>query len=75
MKLRVTPDLEATNHRWVLGVKSAVALLVGLDALVVATAITTVRSDLGASTDQLGWMVNAYTLVFAVLLMPAARSD
>jgi EmrB/QacA subfamily drug resistance transporter len=61
-----------TNRRWVLGVTSAAGLLVGLDALVVSAAITTVRSDLGASIDQLGWMVNAYTLTFAVLLMPAA---
>jgi len=64
-----------TARRWVLGITSAAALLVGLDALVVSTAITTIRSDLAATPDQLGWMVNAYTLVFAVLLMPASALD
>ena len=68
-----TPQAVGTNTgRWVLGITSAAALLVGLDALVVSTAITTIRADLAATTDQLGWMVNAYTLTFAVLLMPAS---
>ena len=62
----------ATARRWVLAITSASALLDGLDALVVSTAITTIRSDLAATPEQLGWMVNAYTLVFAVLLMPAS---
>lgn len=66
------PQPGSTTRGWVLGVTSAAALLVGLDALVVSTAITTIRSDLDASIDQLGWMINAYTLVFAVLLLPAA---
>ena len=40
--------------------------------LVVATALSTIRRDLGASIEQLEWTVNAYTLSFAVLLMTAA---
>lgn len=73
MSRTASPTRPGTATRgWVLGVTSAAALLVGLDALVVSTAITTIRSDLSASIDQLGWMVNAYTLVFAVLLLPAA---
>lgn len=73
MSSTATPLAIGTNTgRWVLGITSAAALLVGLDALVVSTAITTIRSDLAATTDQLGWMVNAYTLTFAVLLMPAS---
>lgn len=73
MSQTARPKKHGTATReWVLGVTSAAALLVGLDALVVSTAVATIRSDLGASIDQLGWMVNAYTLVFAVLLMPAA---
>lgn len=68
----LVPSTGAAVRRWVLGLTSAAALLVGLDALVVSTAITTIRSDLGATADQLGWMVNAYTLAFAVLLLPAS---
>ena len=46
--------------------------MVVLDALVVATALTSIRADLGASLEQLEWTVNAYVLSFAVLLMTAA---
>jgi predicted MFS family arabinose efflux permease len=60
------------TQRHVLIITSVASLLVGLDALVVSTAVTTIRQDLGASPEQLQWMVNSYTLTFAVLLMPAA---
>jgi len=46
--------------------------MAALDTLVVATALTTIRLDLGASIEQLEWTVNAYNLSFAVLLMTAA---
>src|SRR6266700_3932905 len=46
--------------------------MVVLDLLVVATALNTIRRDLGASIGQLEWTINAYTLAFAVLLMTAA---
>jgi len=47
-------------------------LLVALDTLVVSTALTTIRLDLGASIEELEWTVNAYNLSLAVLLLPAA---
>ena len=40
--------------------------------MVVATALTSIRRQLGASLADLEWTVNAYTLSFAVLLMTAA---
>jgi EmrB/QacA subfamily drug resistance transporter len=46
--------------------------MVSLDALVVSTSLTRMRSDLGASVGQLEWTVNAYNLALAVLLLPAA---
>jgi hypothetical protein len=46
--------------------------MVALDALVVSTALSTIRLHLGASIEELEWTVNAYTLSFAVLLMTAA---
>ncbi len=57
---------------WVLVLASAASCLAALDTLVVTTALTTIRLDLGASIDQLEWTVNAYNLSFAVLLMTAA---
>jgi EmrB/QacA subfamily drug resistance transporter len=61
-----------TSQRWTLFLTAVAALLVGLDALVVATALTTIRNELGASLEQLEWTVNAYVLSFAVLMMTAA---
>ncbi len=57
---------------WVLAVASIASLMVALDALVVTTALPTIRVHLGASIEQLEWTVNAYTLTFAVLLMSGA---
>jgi EmrB/QacA subfamily drug resistance transporter len=56
----------------VLIVASVASLMVALDALVVTTALPTIRVHLGASIQQLEWTVNAYTLSFAVLLMTGA---
>jgi EmrB/QacA subfamily drug resistance transporter len=56
----------------VLIVASVASLMVALDALVVTTALPTIRVHLGASIEQLEWTVNAYTLSFAVLLMTGA---
>jgi EmrB/QacA subfamily drug resistance transporter len=57
---------------WVLVLASLASCMAALDTLVVTTALTTIRLDLGASIDQLEWTVNAYNLSFAVLLMSAA---
>jgi EmrB/QacA subfamily drug resistance transporter len=57
---------------WVLTLASVAALIVALDQLVVATALTTIRKDLNASVEGLQWTVNAYDLCVAALLLPAA---
>jgi EmrB/QacA subfamily drug resistance transporter len=46
--------------------------MVALDALVVTTALSTIRIDFDASIEALEWTVNAYNLSFAVLLMTGA---
>jgi len=48
------------------------SLMAALDTLVVSTALSTIRVDLGASVARLEWTVNAYNLSFAVLLITAA---
>src|SRR3954447_23865649 len=58
--------------RWVLVLTGIGSLMAALDTLVVSTALSTIRVDLGASVEQLEWTVNAYNLSFAVLLMTAA---
>src|SRR3954467_10654262 len=57
---------------WTFAIVSVALFMVTLDNLVVSTALPTIRVDLGASLEALEWTVNAYTLSFAVLLLPAA---
>ncbi|MGX6601440.1 DHA2 family efflux MFS transporter permease subunit [Micromonosporaceae bacterium Da 78-11] len=46
--------------------------MVTLDNLVVSTALPVIRTELGASLQDLQWFVNAYTLPFAAFLLTAA---
>ncbi|SEQ91372.1 drug resistance transporter, EmrB/QacA subfamily [Lentzea xinjiangensis] len=68
----VPPAERGSRRTWVLVTTSMASLVVVLDALVVATALTAIKTDLGASVTELEWTVNAYGLSFAVLLMTAA---
>ena len=68
-KISVNP---AVAQRWVLVLASIASVMVALDALVVSTALSTIRQHLGASIDELEWTVNAYSLSFAVLLISAS---
>jgi EmrB/QacA subfamily drug resistance transporter len=61
-----------SQQRWVLALTATASFLVVLDALVVTTALSAIRVDLGASIEELEWTVSAYVLSFAVLLMTAA---
>src|SRR3954469_25786093 len=58
--------------RWVVVLTAIGSLMAALDTLVVSTALSTIRLDLGASVEQLEWTVNSYSLSFAVLLMTGA---
>ena len=44
-------------------------LIVSMDATIVNVAVPAIRSDLSASTSQLQWVIDIYTLVLASLLM------
>src|SRR3954449_11165516 len=68
----MTSPATTRTLRWVLGLAAVASFMVALDTLVVSTALTTIRQDLGASVEQLEWTVNAYNLTFAVLLLPAS---
>ncbi len=57
---------------WTFIITSVALLMVVLDNLVVTTALPVIRTDLNASFEQLEWIVNAYTLTFAVLLLTGA---
>ena len=57
---------------WTFAVTSTALFMVVLDNLVVSTALPVIRTDLGATIEELEWTVNAYTLTFAVFLLTGA---
>ena len=57
---------------WAFAITSLALFMVALDNLVVTTALPVIKRDLGSSLADLQWMVNAYTLTFAVLLITGA---
>src|SRR5919201_1165758 len=63
---------ERATRVWVLGLTAAAAFMVALDALVIATALSTIRTSLGASIQDLQWTLSAYNLSFAMLLLTGA---
>ena len=67
----MTPPTKTTT-RWVVILTAIGSLMAALDTLVVSTALSTIRLDLGATVEQLEWTVNAYNLSFAVLLITGA---
>ncbi|MEB4614437.1 DHA2 family efflux MFS transporter permease subunit [Leucobacter sp. M11] len=70
---------ETTKRRPVWLVLVAVSLpmfMAALDNLVVTNALPVIRAEFGASLEELTWMVNAYTLSFAsLILMASALAD
>src|SRR5947199_5322982 len=57
---------------WTLAIVSIMLFMTALDNLVVGVALPRIRVDLGGSIASLEWIVNAYTLTFAVLLITGA---
>jgi EmrB/QacA subfamily drug resistance transporter len=56
---------------WTLAVMCLSLMVIGVDNTILNVALPTLVRDLGASTSQLQWIVDAYTLVFAGLLLTA----
>jgi EmrB/QacA subfamily drug resistance transporter len=69
---RDTSTLKKASAVATIVVTSAAAFMVALDNLVVNTALPSIREHLHSGIEGLEWTVNAYTLTFAVLLLPAA---
>jgi EmrB/QacA subfamily drug resistance transporter len=63
-----------TIHRrrwWIQVILSLAVLVISLDNSILNVALPTIARDLSATTSQLQWMVDAYVLVYAGLLMTA----
>jgi EmrB/QacA subfamily drug resistance transporter len=56
---------------WALVAIAASVLVVGLDLTVLNLALPTISTDLHASTGDLQWIADAYSLVLAAVMLPA----
>jgi EmrB/QacA subfamily drug resistance transporter len=67
---RAEPTDRAGRNRWItLAVLCASLLVIVVDNTIVNVALPTLTRELGTSISQLQWVVDAYTLVFAGLLL------
>jgi MFS transporter, DHA2 family, multidrug resistance protein len=60
-----------TRRWWALAALALSVLVVGLDLFVLSLALPTLSVDLHATTSDLQWFVDAYSLVLAAALLPA----
>jgi EmrB/QacA subfamily drug resistance transporter len=67
------PNASSRNPWLVLGVVCLGFFMNLLDVTIVNVALPSMASGLGASLDQLLWVLNAYILTYAVLLITAGR--
>jgi EmrB/QacA subfamily drug resistance transporter len=58
---------------WTLAIITLTVVAIGLDQMILNIALPTLQRELSANSSQLIWMVDAYIVVFAVLLLPAGR--
>ena len=65
-----TPGATGYQQRWwALGVLCLSLVVLAMDNTILNVALPTLAQDLGATGSQLQWMVDAYLLVFAGLLL------
>src|SRR5262249_20675095 len=57
---------------WLILASSLPMFMVSLNNLVVTNSLPQIAKDLGADVEQLGWVINAYVLAFAGLLLTGA---
>src|SRR6476659_7551200 len=66
-----TTDLTASRRRAVLGVLCLALMMVVAAVASLNVALPEIARDTGATQSELQWIVDAYALVFAGLLLPA----
>ncbi|MFG2135693.1 MFS transporter [Streptomyces sp. NPDC048650] len=65
------PPAPHPRRWWALGALVAAMLVLGFDTTILNVALPTMAAELGAGTGRLQWIVDAYTVVFAALMLPA----
>jgi EmrB/QacA subfamily drug resistance transporter len=62
--------MNSSRRWWALGALMICMLTLGLDGTILNVALPTLATEIGAGTSGLQWIVDAYILVFAGLLLP-----
>src|SRR6516165_12643727 len=66
------PAERSIQHKgWILFALCLAALIINVDVTIVNVALPSLVRQLGATTTSLQWVVDAYTLVFAALILAA----
>jgi EmrB/QacA subfamily drug resistance transporter len=69
-----TRIMESENRKWwTLGAVAFALFMIMLDNTVVNVALPSIEQGLGATLSQLEWVVNAYALTFAVLMLTGGK--
>ena len=69
---RLPAEMPPARRRWTLALAGLGAFMAALDVVVVATALPTMRTQLGASLADLEWTINAYNLALGCLMLTGA---
>jgi EmrB/QacA subfamily drug resistance transporter len=69
---RNSSETHSAQHKgWILFALCLAALIINIDVTIVNVALPSLVRQLGATTTSLQWIVDAYTLVFAALILAA----
>jgi MFS transporter, DHA2 family, methylenomycin A resistance protein len=67
----VPPHLPARSVVWIVAASSFAFAVIQLDVTIVNVALARISADFGATVADLQWVIDAYTLGFAALLLSA----
>lgn len=73
MSMNEKAEFVAKRKWWALGAVCFGLFMALLDVTIVNVALPSIQSDLNTDFSNLEWVINAYTLVFAVVLVMASR--
>src|SRR6266516_4036856 len=71
--MRASIFADENRKWWTLGALSFALFMIMLDNTIVNVALPAIKSDLGIGTSELEWVVTAYALTFAVLLLSGGK--
>jgi MFS transporter, DHA2 family, methylenomycin A resistance protein len=67
----VPPEVPTRPVGWIIAASSFAFAVIQLDVTIVNVALSRISADLGATVTDLQWVIDAYTLGFAALLLSA----